>query len=120
MSSKDSASPRASFILTRKYFFIVSFTSIYILLSRCSNNRNLNLCLPNKYLFAGLVFLNFQDCKKIFSFNCFYVGDNRVFSTWGRPTTSLKFAHSRPVRLSPHQIFIPFTKSSSPPLTISK
>ena len=55
MDSKDSASPHPSFILTRKYF-IVSFTSIYILLSRYWNNRDLNLCLLNKYLLGGLVF----------------------------------------------------------------
>ena len=56
MGSKDNASPHASFILTRKYFFIISFTSIYNLLSRYSNKRNLNLCLPNKYLLGGLIF----------------------------------------------------------------
>ena len=45
----------ASFILTRKYLFIVSFL-FYILLSRYSNNRNLKLCLLIKYLHSRLVF----------------------------------------------------------------
>ena len=65
MGSKDSASPPASFILTRNYFFIVSFTSIYNLLSRYSNKRNLNLCLPNKYLLGGLIFKIFKNVKRV-------------------------------------------------------
>ena len=107
MGSKDSASPHASFILTRNYFFIVSFMSICIFLSRHS--------------FIGLVFKIFKIVKRVFLL-CFYVRGNRVFPTGVSPPTSLKFAHSRtrtnsPLgRLPPYQIFIPPTKYPSPPL----
>ena len=112
MGSKDSASPHASFILTRKHFFIVSFTSIYILLSRYSNNRNLNLCLLNKYLLDGLVFKIFKIAKRVF-LPCFYVRYNRVFPTGESPPTSQKFAHP-PTRKSPLVNFL-LTRFSSPP-----
>ena len=126
MGSKNSASPHASFILTRRYFFIVSFTSIYILSSRHSNNINLNLCLLNKQLYTCLVavFKIFKIVKRVFLL-CFYVRDNRVFPTGGSPATSLKFAHpSHQEQFSPHQassssikfLFLTPTKSLSPPL----
>ena len=36
--------------------YLNTFNALYILLSRYSNNRNLNLCLHNNYLPGGLVF----------------------------------------------------------------
>ena len=36
--------------------FLDPFLEVYILLSRYSNNRNLKLCLHNKYLLGGLGF----------------------------------------------------------------
>ena len=91
MGFKNSAPPHASFILTRKNVIIILFASIYILLSRYSNNRNLNLCLLSKYYLGGLNVL-----KRVF-FLCFYVRDNRVFLTGGVPPINLKFFHP------PHQ-----------------
>ena len=91
MGFKNSTPPHASFILTRKNVIIILFASIYILLSRYSNNRNLNLCLLSKYYLGGLNVL-----KRVF-FLCFYVRDNRVFLTGGVPPINLKFFHP------PHQ-----------------
>ena len=71
------------------YFFYVC---IYILLSRYSNNRNLNLCLHNKYLLGGLVFKIFKIVKIVFLL-CLYVRYNWFFPTEASPPTSLKFAH---------------------------
>ena len=116
MGSKDSASPHASFILTRKYFFIVSFTSIYILLSRYSNNRNLNLRLFNKYLLGGLVFKIFKIVKIVF-LRCFYVTDNRVFPAGGvfqqpkispRQASSSSNFYSRPPKVYLPHALVPF------------
>ena len=99
-----------------------NFHAVYIWLSRYSNNKNLNLCLHNKYLLGGLVFKVF----KIAFLLCFYVRDNRVFPTGGSPhpappaenlLISSTRKNSLPVKLPRHQIFYlpPSTKSSSPP-----
>ena len=84
VGSKDSATPYASFILTRKYFFIVSFMSICILLSRYSNNRNLNIW----WFTEKSVCLVACWLKKCFLF-CFYVRDNRVFPKKSPPVDFL-------------------------------
>ena len=68
----------------KKTPFLDTFHAVYILLSRYSNNRNLNLCLHNKYLLGGLVFKFFKIVKIVFLL-CFYVRDNRVFRTGGSP-----------------------------------
>ena len=79
MGSRDSASPHASFILTRKYFFIVSFTSvIYNLLSRYSNARNLNLCLLKGALSGLRKFLAIESPLKLMK-NAFYFISKALF-----------------------------------------
>ena len=117
MGSKDIASPNAPFILTRMYFFILSFMSIYILLSTYSNNGNLNLCLLNKYLLGGIFFKIFKIVKRVFL--CyFYVRDNRVFPTVGSLPTSLKFAQPGKILLLVGfliKFLFPPTKNLSPP-----
>ena len=91
---------------TKKTLFLDTFHAVYILLTRYSNNRNLNLCLHNKYLHRGLVLKIFKIIKIVF-LPCFYVRDNRIFPTGGSPPHQPRICSSPPpVRLPPHQIFI--------------